>query len=56
MMKARCKQCKATMPNHMFDQHDCPAHVGEPRDGESWEAYKARSDKFTAQWREKNLK
>jgi len=33
-----------------FNVHDCPASPGDPRDGESWDAYKARCDVFRDQW------
>jgi len=36
------------MSHTAFDQHECPALVGPPKDGESWADYKARSDAFAA--------
>ena len=48
-----CKACKKKMHNHDFQTHDCPA-IAQPKDGESWEDYKARSDAHSKKWREKN--
>ena len=53
MSKARCRQCQKIMSHVEFDQHNCPAHVGDPKDGESWNDYVVRSDKFSADWRKK---
>ena len=48
MSLARCKQCRKVMTHVEFDQHDCPNSPGDPLDGESWDDYLARCDK----WRE----
>ena len=33
------------MDNRDFDQHDCPMSI-DPKDGESWEDFKARADRW----------
>ena len=52
MSMARCTGCKKVMTHVEFDQHDCPASPGPPLDGESWDDYKARCDKFQKDWEE----
>jgi len=51
MSMARCTGCKKVMTHVEFDNfHDCPASPGPPLDGESWDDYSARCDKFKKEW------
>ena len=51
MSMARCTGCGKVMTHVEFDNfHDCPASPGPPLDGESWDDYKARCDKFKKEW------
>jgi hypothetical protein len=53
MSMARCTGCKKVMTHVEFDNfHDCPASPGPPLDGESWDDYSARCDKFKQDWEE----
>ena len=49
---ALCTGCKKVMTHVEFDQHNCPANPGSPLDGESWDDYSARCDKFKKEWEE----
>ncbi len=52
MSMALCTGCKKVMTHVEFDQHDCPASPGPPLDGESWDDYADRCDKFKKEWEE----
>lgn len=55
-----CTSCRQSGSAEWFEHlHDCPACVGGPtRDDsgklENWDKYKARADKFSAAYRDKN--
>ena len=44
----RCSGCSEIMPALDFNIHECPASPGPPNDGETWDDYKARCDRFKA--------